>query len=197
MDGVAAAPVTGMAPYFGSGELREEMLDFGPIDYLVGRNPADRERPDSERPVFDYSEAVAKLLKAEEGALERVIKKLKDEVKPGVERKDRLAALKQHLATDEEREAAVAADADPDLREDFWNRVYAQIEDALAVPRPGSVPEGRGAEVQIRYRLAEGSGTTEGKLAAIRLQSGKVAVRGSPDRGKEASDGNEGNSSGD
>ncbi|MCA8916439.1 MAG: hypothetical protein KDB90_13595 [Planctomycetes bacterium] len=195
LDGLAAAPITGMAPYFGNGTLREELLDFEPIDYLVGRSPSDREKPESERPEFDYSKAVSKLFAGEDGVFESTVTGLKEAVNSGVSRESRLTALKPYF-TKEEFEAAKAADADPDRRDDFWNTTYAQIESTLAAPRPASVPTAAGAEVKIRYRLREDGGAVDGTVSAQRLQNGKVAPRGERSNRKDAPDGNEGNGSG-
>ncbi|MCB9896309.1 MAG: hypothetical protein H6839_17905 [Planctomycetes bacterium] len=195
LDGVAAAPITGMAPYFGNGDLREELLDFEPIDYLVGRSPSDREKPESERPAFDYPAAVTKLFAGEAGAFETTLSELQKTVNSGVSREARLAALRPHLSK-EEFEAAEAADEDPERRDAFWSNVYEQIDGALKAPRPASVPEGKGAEVKLRYRLTEDGGTAEGTISALRLQNGKIAPRGERSSGKDTPDGNEGDSSG-
>src|SRR5690606_7060783 len=112
------------------------------------------------------------------------------------DRQVRLDALKPHLATPAEAEAAESADKDPERRSDFWDGIYAQIESNLAGPRPASVPEGKGSEVHIRYRLAQSGERIEGSLAALRLQSGKIAPRGELTRRKDAGDGDESDSSG-
>ncbi|MCZ7608015.1 MAG: hypothetical protein M5U25_18535 [Planctomycetota bacterium] len=174
LDGVAAAPISGMAPYFGGGELRTAMLNLEAIDYLVGRDPADRELPELERPAFDFDAALVNLFEAETGACAALLEKLAAGVKPQVERAKRLEALKPHLTGDPEYKALEAADADPARREAFWAAVFEQLKQARQGARPASVPSRTDAGVSVRVR----AGGKDAVTAALRLKSGEVALAG-------------------
>lgn len=174
LEGVAAAPISGLAPYFGGGEPRTGMLDLEAIDYLVGRDPADRELPEIERPAFDYDAALVKLFEAETGAFAALLDKLEAGVKPEVERATRLETLKPHLAGEAEFKALTDADADPARREAFWAAVFEQLKQVRQGARPASAPSRNGAGVSVRVR----AGGKDAATGALRLESGEVALRG-------------------
>lgn len=174
LDGLAAAPISGMAPYFGGGEVRAAMLDLEAIDYLLGRDPADRELPETERPGFDYDAALTALFELESGAYGGLLEKLVAKVTPEAERGKRLEALRPHLATDAEYKALEDADGDADRREAFWAAVIEQLKQAQQGPRPAAVPSRPGARVDVRVKSAG----KEAHAAALRLVSGEVALAG-------------------
>lgn len=175
-DGVASAPVAGMAPYFGIGTPRPEMLNLEAIDYLVGRDPADREKIEAERAPFDFDAALTPLFESEAGTFGALLETMDAAIKPGVDREKRLASLKPHLATAEDVKAMQEADADDDRREPFWTAMREQIAVALKAPRPASVPKADGSKVRVRYRAA--GSKDEHEQSATRLNTGKLALGG-------------------
>lgn len=174
LDGLAAAPIAGMAPYFGGGEVRVAMMDLEAIEYLLGRDPADRELPETERPGFDYASALAALFESEAGAYGDLLDKLAAKVTPEADRGKRLEALKPHLTSEAEYKALEDADGDADRREAFWAAVFEQLKQAQQDPRPSAVPSRSGARVDVRAK-ADGK---ESHAAALRLESGEVALAG-------------------
>ncbi|MCB9933153.1 MAG: hypothetical protein H6841_07015 [Planctomycetes bacterium] len=175
LDGLAAAPIAGMAPYFGSGELREGMLDMEVIDYLLGRDPADRELPASERPAFDYDAALARVFKSEAGAYESLIADLSAGINPQLEAEKRLDTLKPHLESQAEFDAIDKVAHNPERGRQFWDTVYLQIEQASGGPRPSAAPSAAGAQVRVRWSAA---GAHESSCALLRLESGELSLRG-------------------
>jgi hypothetical protein len=173
-DGVAAAPLAGMAPYFGIGAPRPELLDLEAIDYLVGRDPADREKIEAERPKFDFDAALPPLFEGEPGAFATLLNALETAIKPGVDREKRLNAVKPQLATEAAVKAMEEADADDQRRETFWDAMREQVAGAQKAPRPASVPKADSASVRVRYRT-KGS-KDEHEQAATRLSTGKIAL---------------------
>jgi hypothetical protein len=176
--GVAAAPVAGMAPYFGHGNPRPELLDLEALDYLVGRDPADREQAEADRAAFDFAGALPAFFEAEAGALKTVLDTLHDALKQGTEREKRIEALTPHLAGAAEVKAMVEADADPETRDKFWTEVREQISTALEAPRAVAVPRKPGAEVRVRWVTQLADGSIKGELSALRLETGKISPRG-------------------
>ena len=177
-DGVAAAPISGMAPYFGNDDINADLLDIGPIDYLVGRDPADREKIETDRAPFDFDAAIKDIFETDEGAFETVINKLVKEVTPSTDVEDRIKTMREYLATDEEKQALVDASSDPERSLDFWKGIFAQLKQVAGAPRPNAVPKTSGAEVTLRFRLVKNVEVIEGVTSAIRLENGKVAPRG-------------------
>jgi hypothetical protein len=175
-DGVAAAPIAGMAPYFGIGAPRPELLDLEAIDYLVGRDPADREKIEAERPAFDFDAALTPIFEAEAGAFQSLLEKLQESIKSSVDREKRIAVLKEHLATEADVKAMQDADADPERREAFWSGMREQVASALESPRPAALPSANGSQVKVRYRAA--GQKDESEQSAQRLTTGKVALGG-------------------
>jgi hypothetical protein len=175
-DGVAAAPIAGMAPYFGIGAPRPELLNLEAIDYLVGRDPADREKIEAERPAFDFDAALSPIFKAEAGAFKALLEKLQESIKSSVDREKRIAAVKEHLATEADVKAMQDADADPERREAFWTGMREQVASALESPRPAALPSANGSQVKVRYRMA--GKKDESEQSAQRLATGKVALGG-------------------
>jgi hypothetical protein len=175
-DGVAAAPIAGMSPYFGIGAPRPELLDLEAIDYLVGRDPADREKIEAERPAFDFDAALVPIFEAEAGAFQSLLEKLQESIKSSVDREKRIAAVKEHLATEADVKAMQEADANAETREAFWSGMREQIADALKAPRPAGLPSTTGSQVKVRYRAA--GEKDESEQSAQRLETGKVALGG-------------------
>jgi hypothetical protein len=175
-DGVAAAPLAGMAPYFGIGSPRPELLDLEAIDYLVGRDPADREKIESERAPFDFDAALVPLFESEPGAFESLLTTLDAAIRPGVDREKRIAAVKPHLADADAVKAMQEADDDDGRREAFWTAMREQVAGALKAPRPAAVPKAEGAKVRVRYRAA--GSKDEQEQSATRLSTGKLALGG-------------------
>ncbi|MBZ0137007.1 MAG: hypothetical protein K8I27_11605 [Planctomycetes bacterium] len=174
IDGVAGSPVAGMAPYFGGGEARDALLDLQAIDYVVGRDADDRRRPESERKPFDYDEALGAIFASEDGAFAALLESLNEKVRSSVLRQDRIKALTPHLASQAEVDAMIAGDADDDKREEFWNGIFAQLDNGLKSARPVSMPSRPGAEVRATWRV----GGNEAAMAGIRLGTGEIALRG-------------------
>lgn len=177
VDGIAGAPISGLAPYFGEGEGDPEKLDFQPVDYLVGRNPADRQLPESERAEFDFDAALQRIFDTEPGAVGDVLDKLAREVTPENTRESRIEALEPHLATDDEVRALREADADDDRRVHFWREIYEQIKDARRAPRPDAMPRRNGARISVEYTVINEEAHTQAAMAAVRLQSGRISPR--------------------
>jgi hypothetical protein len=175
-DGVAAAPIAGMAPYFGIGAPRPELLNLEAIDYLVGRDPADREKIEAERPSFDFDAALAHIFEAEAGAFQSLLEKLQESIKTSVDREKRIAAVTEHLATEADVKAMRDADANPETRETFWSGMRDQVTAALTAPRPAAVPKANGCTLRVRYRTA--SRKDESEQSATRLSTGKLALGG-------------------
>jgi hypothetical protein len=185
--GVAAAPIAGMAPYFGTGETRPALLDLEAIDYIVGRDASDRSRPESARKPFDYGETLTKLFAAEAGAVETLLDELQAGVNPSHDRETRLKALSKHFDA-EELAAMKAADADPEKREAFWSGIFEQLKGAAAAPRPTAMPAATGARVEIGYRV----GTEAGTLTVVRRAEDRIAIRGEPIRERDDEEGDGG-----
>ena len=175
-DGVAAAPIAGMAPYFGIGAPRPELLNLEAIDYLVGRDPVDREKVEAERAAFDFDAALTPIFKAEAGAYQSLLEALSEGTKSNVDREKRIAAVKPHLATEADVKAMQEADADPETREAFWTTLREQIANALKAPRAATMPKANGSTVRVRYRAA--GSKEEYEQSATRLDTGKLALGG-------------------
>ncbi len=181
LEGAGAAPVVKAPPYFAEGEIPGEWLNAEELDYLFGRDPTQRNQPD-EGP-FDFSAAMERYFKAEAAAYETLIARLRKEITPRTERPARMAALKPHLTRD--RQATMEnADADDARREEFWKGVFDHLAQADKGVRPSSMPVGKGSEVKITARDADGKVLAE--CVAQRLQTGEIAPRV---RVEEANDG--------
>ena len=181
-DGVAAAPLAGMAPYFGDGRDRVELLDIEALDYLLGRDPADRELPDLERPDFDYDAAIARVFEAEAGAFETLMNELVDKVSPAELPDVRMSALREHLASPAEIEAMEAANQDEAKQREFWDTMYEQLKLLRDAARPGSVAKTAGSRVSVTVVRESPTGTVAVTSTALRLRSGKIAPRGGEER---------------
>ena len=177
VDGVAGAPIAGMAPYFGSGEIRPMLLDLEAIDYVVGRDADDRTRPESERKPFDYDKTLAEIFEAKTGAVQELLTYLGENVRSDVLPDKRVATLRKHLATDSEREALEDAKGDPE----FWKGIYAQLKNAAKAPRPAAAPLRTEAKLVVRWRVdGKDKSLTVTRLAppTPKLEHGELALRG-------------------
>lgn len=181
-DGVAAAPVAGMAPYFGDGRDRIELLNMEALDYLLGRDPADRELPDLERPEFDYDAAITRVFEAEAGAFETLMTELVEKVSPAELPDVRMNALREHLASQAEIEAMEAANLDEAKQREFWDTMYEQLKLLRDAARPASVAKTAGARVSVLVVRESPTGTVAVTSTALRLRSGKIAPRGGEER---------------
>lgn len=177
-DGLAAAPISGMAPYFGAGDINAELLNAGPIDYLVGRDPADREKLESERAPFDFDAAIKSIFAGEKDAYQTTVNGLLKDVTPETDASDRIKAMTPHLESEAEVQAMIEADADPERSLKFWEGIFQQLKQAATAPRPDSVPQTAGSDVSLRYRIKRKEGTIEAVTSALRLESGNIAPRG-------------------
>ncbi|MCA8913289.1 MAG: hypothetical protein KDB82_16440 [Planctomycetes bacterium] len=178
VEGAAAAPIGGMAPYFSNGPINPLLLDAEPIDYLVGRNPDDRTKPESERAPFDYNGALDRVFETEEGAYAKMVEALLEATKPDVSVGDRIKALRPYLATNPQRTELAKAGNDPDGSVKFWKEMRAQFEKAATAPMPSSVPKLTDSAVHLRYQLLVEGELVAGATQALRLRNGKVAPRG-------------------
>ena len=187
--GVAAAPISGLAPYFGEGEGDPEMLDFEPIDYLLGRDPGERQKPEGERTPFDYDAALAGIFESEDGAWTAMLDNIAAVLDPEAAQdfEDRVDVLKPHLATARERKALSDADASytdessgQDQRETrvaFWARLYKEVETTRAAPGPAAVPKRAGSRVEIEFVTANEGVERREQIIALRLGSGEISPR--------------------
>lgn len=151
VDGIAGAPVAGMAPYFGKGEIRPLLLDLEAIDYVIGRDPDDRSRAETERTPFNYDEALQQLFRTQPNAVSNLIDGLTQQIRPGTDRTKWAQILAPHLATKAELDAMKAADAEPETRQRFWAGVMEHLKAASVAPRAASMAESTGARVEVRW----------------------------------------------
>jgi hypothetical protein len=172
LEGIAAAPVVKAAPYFAHGPVMSDRFDAQELDYLVGRDPTQRNRPDAEP--FDFAAALENYLKSEAGAYTALVKQLRQDVSPGKERALRIAALKPHLTKGGQQEVE-SADADPERRGEFWATIFKQLEAAESAPQPAAVPVRRQSELRITVK--DGAGKAVAATYVQRLATGKIAPR--------------------
>ncbi len=172
LEGAAAGPVMKAAPYFADGPAMSQFFDAEELDFLVGRDPADRRRVDPEP--FDFHAALETYLRCDDDGYAALISRLREQVKPTIPREERSAALKPHLTRDAQR-ALEAADADPARREKLWQAVIESLEAAHQGAQPSGVPTARGAQVQARTTDAGGNVLSE--CVVQRLQSGEISPR--------------------
>lgn len=172
VDGLAGAPVAGMAPYFGKGEIRPLLLDLDAIDYVVGRDAEDRRRPELERKPFDYDDTLKDIFAAEENGVAGLIDTLNEKVTSKASPEERRVALLPHLATQPEKEALKKGGDDPE----FWADIFEQLKIMGKLARPAAMPKREGAQLRISW-------TSEGEprlMLAYRLADGNIALRDRP-----------------
>lgn len=142
--GNAGALFATAGPYFGIGRPQPAVLDAAELDYLLGRDPAQRLMLESEREPFDFDAALRRRCALEAGASAALLAKLAEGLTDRRTPAEKTELLAPHLSA----EAAKA------LREQgtaiaFWDGLQKQLALLLALPRATGAPAARGGKVQV------------------------------------------------
>lgn len=166
--GNAGAFLTAGGPYFGSGTPDPKSLDAIELDFLLGRDPADLMKLESERGTFDFGAALKKRFEVKTGEAAARLKALDTDLAKGKDSKEKAAALGRHLTTAEKKLLELSA---PDPK--FWARIKAQVAALSAMAAPDSIPVFDGSSVTVLQ--ATPRGTSEWMLRRI---DGALALSG-------------------
>lgn len=175
LHGAAAATVVNCAPYFGDGMIRPELLNLSELDYLVGRDAADRIKPASEQKAFTFDDGLARCLAMEDGALTQAITAMQAALKPTTDPEDRLAGIAKYLRPEDEK-ALREADADPKLAKVAYESLQDVLDKAAAGPGVSAIPARNAGRVELS--VADRNGASLVRLHAGRKADGQVAFQG-------------------
>lgn len=175
LHGAAAATVVNCAPYFGDGMVRPELLNLSELDYLVGRDAADRIKPASEQKPFTFDDGLARCLAMEEGALTQAITAMQDALKPSTDPEDRLAGIAKYLRPEDEK-ALREADADPKLAKIAYENLQKVLTKAAAGPGVSAIPARTAGRIELS--IMDRNGASLVRLHAGRKADGQVAFQG-------------------
>lgn len=168
--GNAGALLSGAGPYFGSGEPNLLVLNALELDYLLGRDPGERMKLESERAAFDFDESLKKRFEAKAGEPAALLKTLDSEMRGDSPAADKLATLAKHMAEKPAPEELAKQAKDSAA----MTQIRAQVEALNNAARPGSAPAFGGASFGVSATTP--AGTME--WAIRRAQNGTLALSG-------------------
>lgn len=167
--GNAAALFAGAAPYFARGAAATAVLEAAELDYLLGRDPAERLKLESERAPFDYDAALKQRFAVQPGAPAQLLTRLAEGLTGKQTPAEKLALLGRHMASDGARAELEKQGAG----QQFWEGIQKQVQQLAQAPRPGAAPVQPGGQVAVRFvRGGAGSG-----WAVTRLSTGQPALQ--------------------
>lgn len=167
--GNAGALFSGAGPYFSGASVDPLILNADDLDYLLGRDPADRQKLESERGPFDFEAALKRRFELETGAPAALLEKLADELSPKKTPAEKVAALSPHLESDAARKELEQQGA----KVDFWDVVQKQVGVLKTMPCPAAAPARPDAAISISRTTDVGTD----EWALNRLANGKLGLR--------------------